>query len=337
MNRFKRLGIYFPLLILFTLASVILRSVALFKNSIFGSGYFSDERLITIANILVLCGCVILFTFIFISPKIKVVARFDSPNTYIPSGIVATAMVFLSSELAIMLAKKPGKLLSAETLFSKNNCLLILTGLCALVCVGYFIFSALFTRKEDEARALFGILVTVFLALYASYLYFDKKLPINSPNKLVDQTAFLMTAIFFLFETRISLGREKWRGYCAFGMIASLITAYSSIPTLIHYFAGGELASDSLSGAVLALSLFIYITARVLSVNTLKEQTVSDTTLAIKMLMNKRQSELELPEASRTHEDDSSFTTLGKNYEFDIRLSEHEGERVEEESEEQSE
>ena len=62
---------------------------------------------------------------------------------------------------------------------------------------------------------------------------------LNSPNKLISQMAFLLAALFFLYEARISLGREKWRGYCIFGLAALAANAYSAVPAVILYFAKG--------------------------------------------------------------------------------------------------
>lgn len=320
MDRLKRLGIHLPLLFVLIVVSVTLRTVALYKNYIFGTGYFSNETVITVANIIVLIGSLFLLSFIFISPNFKAVSRFNGPETYISSGIVATALIFLSADLVLSVATKPGRFISRATLTSADNLLVFAVAATALLSVGYFILTVLYTRRQHEKRAIFGIITAAFLALYAAYLFYDSKLPINSPSKLVDQTALLLTALFFLFETRISLGREKQRAYCAFGMVASLNTAYSSIPTLIHYFAAGKTVSDSLAGAILMLALFIYVSSRVILVDFLKNDEKSKTAAIVESLMKKRLEEIELPEESRVRKEEE-FNTLGKNYEFNLHIS----------------
>ena len=76
--------------------------------------------------------------------------------------------------------------------------------------------------------------------------------------------AYLSATLFFLYETRLSLGREKWRPYIAFGFIASLLTAFSSIPALIIYFAEKRIISNSIYETLLTLALFIFISAKLL-------------------------------------------------------------------------
>jgi hypothetical protein len=91
--------------------------------------------------------------------------------------------------------------------------------------------------------------------------------------------AFISSAIFFLYETRISLGREMWRAYTAFGLIAASLTAYASIPAMITYYVNGEIISSmeyrslaSVEEYLLLLALFIYILARLCLTSSLTEK-----------------------------------------------------------------
>ena len=123
-----------------------------------------------------------------------------------------------------------------------------------------------------------------------------------------------------MFETRISLGIEKWRGYVSFGLVTALLLFYSSVPTLIYYFAKGENISDSLSGAVLSFALFVYITARIILINSLAENKKSENALAVEEMVKKRKEELALPSQARVDSKEGDFSTLGKNYEFNLHL-----------------
>ena len=102
-------------------------------------------------------------------------------------------------------------------------------------------------------------------------LYFMTETPINSVNKLTDQMAFLFAAIFFLYETRISLGTDKWRAYVSFGAIAALLCAYSSIPALLTYFIKGEVISASIEESAFVFCLFLFIMARLILTAALPE------------------------------------------------------------------
>ncbi len=330
MNRSKRLGIHLPLLILFIAASVTLRSVALFTQYNSQTGYFNDKLIISIANGISFAGVFILFSFIFISPKIKVSASFKGASTFIPSGMVSGALVFLALELVSLVASKPGDFFTLKTLSSFSNIFPLMTAALALASVIHFLSAVLYTDKENDRRALFGILTVIFLAFYALYLYFDTELPLNAPNKLVDMTAILITALFFLYETRISIGREIWRAYFAFALTASLVTAYSSIPTLIYALASGDLVSDSIAGAALTFTLCIYVNCRMFSVILLPEDKKSAEIAAIETIARKREEDLSLPDSARIDNKDDKFNTLGQNYEFDLSIPKKDGSSDEE-------
>ena len=83
----------------------------------------------------------------------------------------------------------------------------------------------------------------------------------NSHAKIVDQMAILFAALFMLYEARISLGREMWRGYAAFGLMAKALSSYASIPNLILYFVKGYTVSLSieLSTFIFTLSVFAFM------------------------------------------------------------------------------
>ena len=320
MKRTDRLGIYIPLLIAFTLASITTRTVALFTDFDVTSGFFDGKLIISISNVIAFVGVLGLLSFAFVSKKISLVPSFSSPATYLPSGIVCAALVFLSVESLFFLSSKNGGLFGKSVLSNLSNLILLVSALLAIAAVINFFLCTFFTERVNEKRAAFGILTVLFLAAYAVYLYFDVKLPINSPNKATDQLAILISACFFLFETRISLGIEKWRGYVAFGLSASLLLAYSSIPTLIYYFVKGEMISDSLSSAVLCFTLFIYVCSRVVLVNRLLDDKKSEGANWVEEMVKIREQELSLPSQTRIESKEESFATMGENYEINLHL-----------------
>ena len=321
MKLHRRLGVYLPLFAILSVFCVTLRTVALFYDYNIVDKFFDNKLLISTSNITVFVGALVLLTFTFVSKKIRAVADFNNPATYIPSGIVSVALIFFFVECISTLSSKNGGLFSKDVLTTPSNLLLLIAGIMALFCVFNFFFTVFYVQKKNEPRAGFGLLTAVFLAIYALYLYFDFKLPINSPNKLVDQMAFLFSACFFLFETRISLGREKWRGYVSFGMIAAFISAYSSIPTIIYYIGKGQLISDSFAETMVVFTLFVYITARVILVDFLLEDEKNSCVLAIEELSKMRSEELALPSQERIDNKEGSFNTLGANYEINLHLT----------------
>jgi hypothetical protein len=175
--------------------------------------------------------------------------------------MISVALLFLAKEL-FERSRSTDPSISAEVSLP-STVALICAALAILSIAGFFIY--VFVREHhSERRALFGIAITAFLILYAVYLYFNKELPLNSPNKLVDQIAYVFAAIFFLFETRISLGRESLGGYRAFGYCAALLTAYSAIPSLAVFFIKGEIISNSIYETVVTFTLLIFTVSRLL-------------------------------------------------------------------------
>ena len=69
--------------------------------------------------------------------------------------------------------------------------------------------------------------------------------------------------MFFVGETRLSLGRESWRRYISFAFIGAIITAYSAIPNLIYYIARVESISLSIYETLLTLAFFAFITSKI--------------------------------------------------------------------------
>ena len=335
MKTTKRLGLYLPILSVLVIIAVTLRTIALFTGFNNESGYFDSDILISVSNIITFGGVVFLLSYAFASKKISVIADFTGPETYIPSGLVSVSLVFLSVESFITLSKNKGGLIGKDAV---TDFALLISALLAILCVVNFFFNVFFAKKENESRAFFGILTVLFLAFYAVYLYFEKKLPINSPNKTVDQMAFLFAAVFFLFETRISLGREKWRPYVGFGFVSVLLSAYSSIPTLIYYFAKGEMISDSLSECILVFALLIYALSRVALLDRLNENKKCENAEAIEVLARMRAEELTLPSQARIeNKEDEEFNTMGKNYEIDLHLNTANESKRKDESEENDE
>ncbi len=264
MNKNKLFAIYVPLLILLTITVVSFRTAALLIDFDPSSGYFDNKTLINIADIATAAGALLLFTYAPIrGGGERLIASFTTPATYIPTGIVGMALAFFSADCFIRyrsLDRTFGELLAARSI---TGMLLPILGALSLLAIGYFILNATVEDRASEPRSAFGLSAVLLLALYATYLYFDSSLPLNAPNKIVDQMAYLFSALFFLYEIRISLGREKWNLYIAFGFIAALLTGVSSLPSIVVYFANGLTVSNNIGENVLTLCIFIFIVSRI--------------------------------------------------------------------------
>ncbi len=316
----KQFGIYLPILFLILTAATVLRTVACFTELNYATGYFNGKVCIRIADWLTVAACLIAFSYLFFGKSNNPRIRFGGIATYIPAGAVSVALILLSADM-LSSVRSSGGFVTALSELNLFILLEILTALLALFCVLNFFFSVFYEKKENTTRAAFGIVTALFLAAYAAYLYFNTALPINAPNKTVDQMAYLFSALFFIYETRISLGRGKWRPYVAFGLIAAILTAYSALPTLIVYFAKGEMISDSVAASLLTLMIFAFITARVLIFAFCGEDEPCGTVRIITVMADNRSRQMEeLSDSSHAREDNNveNSENIGSNYEIQL-------------------
>ncbi len=242
-------------------AAVLMRTIASFLY-LSPFGYYTGA-LGSAADYTAISGLLLLLTYAILHRKdAPRRASFGGMLTYVPAAPLALCFIYMG--VLLLLRKAEGTL---------NKIALPLLGLLAIASALYFFFAVLLEAKQSDLRAAFGTVTSLFLILYAGYLYFDPTLPINATSKLCDQMAYIAAAIFFLFETRVSLGRVRWPLYTAFGLGASLLTAYSAVPSLILYVFKGEIISNSLEEILLTLLLAAYIICRTVLSLMLKEET----------------------------------------------------------------
>ena len=283
---FRRyLPVFFTVLIL----AATFRICALFIDFNTETIYFDGKILISFANWIAGIGSILLVTYAFFGDKkAALIANFSTPATFVPTLLISVALIFFAVSSYITLKELDTNIRDAIARKNVVYILLLALAMLAVLSVGYFLMNALVLSRSSVARAGFGIIAVIFFALYSTYLYFSTELPINSPNKTVDQMAFLFTALFFLYEIRISLGRECWHLYIAFGFVAATLTAFSSIPSIVYYFTSGITVSNSIHESVLTLCIFIFIFARLILAGTLKEDKVSDSVLIMKCAAEQR-------------------------------------------------
>lgn len=258
-----KLNAYLLLYTLVAAVAVTLRSIASFTR-LNPYGYYRGT-LCAVASYIVLGGCLLLFSYTLLHKKDEPKrAVFGSALTCIPGAPLAICLMLLG----VSLWRQPadGKIAS------------VLIPLIAILTIGgafYFLFAVLYEFKICDLRAAFCMVCTLSLILYAGYLYFDTTLAINATTKIIDQMAFIFSAIFFLYETRISLGRENWSLYTAIGFIASLLCAYSAIPSLLVYVFDGRVISNRIEESFVTFFLFAYILCRTVLSLLLKGESAS--------------------------------------------------------------
>ena len=261
----QRLGVYTVLLFLLTVAAVSIKTVALIYDFDFNTGYFENKLFSSISDALLIVGVLLSLSYATAKWGESLRASFSSPAFYLPSGLVGVALLFMSGEcfksVFVRIAANPDL---GFKVFTPELILELVLALLALISIGYFLLGTLIEGRRDSTRAILGIVTALFLSFYAAYLYFDTTAPINAPIKVLGEMAYVFTSVFFLYETRISLGRDKWSLYLAFGMASSILLAASSIPALVVYFTNGAVITRSITESTLSAALFVFTSLRVL-------------------------------------------------------------------------
>lgn len=273
----KLTAIYLFSALIITLAAIALRTVALNKYYNLKTGYFSEKALITVANWLIVAVVLGAVSYVFATNrKKKYVATYNDATTFIPSALVAVSLVLMAVELFRNMLKP---LSGTSTAITATNFICVVLAVFAAIA---FAITCVCTSRRSVTRATYQILAVLFFSVYSAYIYFGNPYPINNSVRTLDIMAYLCAAVFLLFEIRISLGRDLWHFYTAFGIITASVCAYSSIPTIIEYFISGNVVSDSIEQAVLTLSVFFFAALRLLRSLYLFEDTEAVTVQMIK-------------------------------------------------------
>ena len=316
MKTLRKLDMYVIPLVFAALAGIILRTFALLTSFNRLTMHFDDKTAIGFAVGIVGIAVIGFMSYMFFGEKeADLIAKSGNAASFIPAGIVSTALLFMGF-------RNFGVVFDLNGPKGTLSILTILSAILALLSVGSFFLSIFIEKNENHYKAAFSLSIVMFLAIYAAMLFFNRELhPTNSPNKIIDQMAYVSSAIFFLFESRIPLGRAKWRPYVTFGLIATLLTAFSAIPALILYAANGYVISDSIIESLLTLTLSFFIFSKVLQTRGLTENTESAAVSSIVARARMREEELEnqrkLARANNNKEEKDD-TEDASNYTFDI-------------------
>lgn len=292
----KRLGLYIAAMLILTSVATTLRTIACVTQLDYASGFFTDKSLIRISDIIICITVFGMFSYVLAATSVKLRASFSTGATYVSTGILAVATVFLGMKvISYVISGARYPLLSVKTLTDPTTVLGIITAILACLSVAHHFFNAFITDAKADVRAYFAMATVAFFTFYALIVYLDSSIAISDTGKILRQTAFLLCAIFFLFETRISLARESWRLYAAFGLIAASVSAYASVPAIITYYINGHIVSyakgslASIEEAVLLLTAFIFILSRLILTATLREEKENELIKVLKNYANDRE------------------------------------------------
>ena len=311
----RKIDLYTTSLLIVSILASALRSFALLTSFDYTTMYFTDKIAISISYILVAISVIGFLSYLIFGEKDRgLIARSDNAASFIPAGLVSTALMFMGVQNLTLLE---------DVYFGRElKMLAIVSSALAFLSVISFFLSIFIENKDSTFKALFSLSIVFFLAIYAMLLYFNKQVhPTNSPNRFIDEMAYLSASLFFLYEARIPLGREKWRGYVAFGLCATLLCSYSAIPSLVLYFVNDHTVSESLIESILTLTIAIFILSRVLQIKTLTVDNECEEAKSIAQLAAMRDDEIremhENPSSNITNKEEIDSDDVA-NYTFDL-------------------
>ena len=303
-------GAYLPVLLILFPVAVVLRTVACFKDMTVG-GYFENKTLITVANVIIAALVVFSLTYLLVAKKdIKLVYRPQSPLNFIPGAIICAALLFTAVH-AIITATPDIKAYFAihpEDRYLKmllKPAIALLVGITALCSIPYFAVSTIWAKGRSVLISNLGLTPLVFLCFMVANIYFDNSAALNMPGKIISLMAYLSAALFFLYEIRLPLGREKWRAYVCFGMICTALCAYSAIPSITVFIVMpgwiSRLATSEFELAV-TLAIFLFAVLKLILAATLTEDRESAVTQRVREYALARAASLEPDEQKITEE-----------------------------------
>lgn len=243
-----------PLVILTT---VTLRSIALLSSYEPDIGRYANQTLSLVNGILLAATAGILA---ILGHEMKEMLAFkpsyhDLPSLF--SGIFAAiALILFGITLPL------GAI--GESAYAVG--LAFFSGLMAIAGAALFILRAFDGRARSGLLAVLNLPLAVLGISYPLYLSFGSDFRINDPAVTMATVAWVLIAFFFLGEARIALDRTLWALHTYITVLAAIASATLAIPNLIYHPIKGEAILGNSELDFVALAIFLYTLARLLSI-----------------------------------------------------------------------
>ncbi len=169
--------------------------------------------------------------------------------------------------LTVAFGGQDGEVMTPEQLaaaVTERNLTIMLVVALALSAV-YFLLCA-FEKRRRGIAVICGFFPCLRALAGVGAVYFNMKIPMNSPSKIWLQLSLVMVMIFFLYELRMSLGGERrrprtwlWIASVTFCLIISV-----SVSEMLGYLRGSIEFTDFLTENFYCLNVAFYILLRLL-------------------------------------------------------------------------
>ena len=250
-----KFGPYPFLVILLCTVACTLRTVATFLG-VNAFGYFENGTLFRVSAWIVACCVFILLTLpLAYRKRTDALVEQTTPHTFLPSLMLGMLFLFFVGEGIFSLLDGPFLPTTEKLAY------LLALVLSLLSCI-YFFSLALLESTTNDHKANLGMACVLFFGIYAAYLYLDITIPRNAHLEVSEEMMLIALSLYFLYEVRISLGKQKQSLYVMFAMIAGTLCAFNTVPTLIYFIANGKLLASSLTVFLLSLGALVFIILR---------------------------------------------------------------------------
>lgn len=269
-------ALYFGLTILLTLISTAARTAAYFSFFDSDVGYFRVNNIFsTIYHILIAIVIAIVIIY-FIACKAN---RLSSAAPYMPKTSSTKSVSLLMSIIVLFMA-----LTAFGDIFSKESKTYYLIALLGWSCgCFYFVRGFLFDSKplqkssengnENQFRdikritafgCISGYCLILALAVSVAIIYFNRYIPMNSPDKISFLVCYLLFMCYLISEIRFDLGIARPVLYISFSMLALFLLYTSSVSYLIACIGNIFEERAYLLEALFSLSAAVYITVKMI-------------------------------------------------------------------------
>lgn len=199
-----------------------------------------------------------------------------------------------------------------QLVFSSVEFFLLLSICLTLLGVFYCLQNCLSPEENTNKLLLLGLSLPLMCIMQILYEYFETSIPINNPNKLLDQFTLAFVALYMLFELRILFKQPRYAAQSSVGMIAFVFSFTASVPSIIYTFWHGAYLYRNAAHDVLMLGFALYIAVRLVRLLT-SDNAEDDSTLARLLQEAERPTEaLERrePLEEEIHEEQLTFDSL---------------------------
>ncbi len=273
----KNIDLFYMIALFFAPIAALLRSIAYFTSFDAEIGYFNDGFFSSaVDSMIVVCSVFFLTGFIFISKEAKLSVNIDnSANSIFFSACFAGFVMLADFAYKIYTQIGEDKFSYYKFIFdpayrADNAYMIRATAIIEIFGVLASILAAIcfFVRSSKVPKAKLSAVLGFFPIIRAlvgvAEIYFDMKVQMNHPSKLMLQFALIAVMFYFLCEERYYVSDEhaRPRRFFISGCLAFFLAFVGGVSEIVGFFSGKLAKGDFCIEAFFCLVMSFYILAR---------------------------------------------------------------------------